>query len=61
MVVERRVEPVRCSWCGKIIWPGESWVKFPCPNCGRVLIIRCERCRKLVRPYKCVHCGFMGP
>ncbi len=52
---------ITCSWCNKIIFPDENAVKFPCPNCGEVLIWRCELCRKFGRPYKCPKCGFTGP
>ncbi|MHA2106714.1 MAG: zinc finger domain-containing protein, partial [Candidatus Hodarchaeales archaeon] len=26
---------------------------FPCPSCGMIPIIRCERCRKLGNRYIC--------
>ncbi|MFP3189884.1 MAG: zinc finger domain-containing protein [Thermoproteota archaeon] len=52
---------VRCSSCNRPIPPYERAIKFPCPNCGRTTIIRCERCRKLVNNYICINCGFKGP
>lgn len=55
------LEPPICSSCGKIIAPGEAAVRFSCPNCGEVIIWRCERCRKFSRIYKCPKCGFEGP
>jgi predicted RNA-binding Zn-ribbon protein involved in translation (DUF1610 family) len=50
-----------CIWCRHIIVPGENAVKFPCPDCGEVVIWRCEKCRLFGRPYKCPKCGFTGP
>lgn len=50
-----------CTSCGKPIVPGEASVNFPCPNCGKVKIWRCEICRELARPYTCPSCGFEGP
>ena len=50
-----------CTSCNRTIAPGTDAVKFDCPNCGDVLIWRCEACRKLARPYKCIKCGFEGP
>jgi len=55
------VKPPVCSSCNKAIDPRERAVKFYCPDCGKVLIWRCERCRKLARNYKCENCGFEGP
>ncbi|MCF2139277.1 MAG: zinc finger domain-containing protein [Candidatus Lokiarchaeota archaeon] len=50
-----------CTSCGKMIQPNENAVHFACPNCGDVLLWRCERCRRFARPYKCPKCGFEGP
>ncbi|HYB84937.1 MAG TPA: zinc finger domain-containing protein [archaeon] len=50
-----------CTWCSRTILPGEGAVKFPCPNCGEVIIWRDEKCRMFGRPYRCVKCGFTGP
>ncbi|AAB98468.1 hypothetical protein MJ_0458.1 [Methanocaldococcus jannaschii DSM 2661] len=50
-----------CISCNAEIAPREKSTKFPCPNCGEVEIVRCERCRKLNNPYKCPKCGFEGP
>ena len=43
------------------IMPNDECVKYYCPNCGYVLIWRCESCREFARVYKCVGCGFEGP
>jgi hypothetical protein len=50
-----------CSWCGRSIFPKEKAVRFPCPNCGEVVIWRCEKCKKLGNPYECPSCKFVGP
>ncbi|MCF3652683.1 MAG: zinc finger domain-containing protein [Aigarchaeota archaeon] len=50
-----------CTSCKKPIEPHEHAVKFPCPNCGKVIIWRCRLCRELAKPYICPSCGFMGP
>ncbi|MCK4247088.1 MAG: DUF1610 domain-containing protein [Methanomicrobia archaeon] len=50
---------MRCISCNREIAPDEKGVKFPCPNCDRI-IVRCEKCRVLANPYKC-ECGFEGP
>ncbi|RJS74413.1 DUF1610 domain-containing protein [Candidatus Bathyarchaeota archaeon] len=54
-------EMPRCFWCNRPIPPGDLAVKFPCPNCGKIVIWRCSTCRSLSRPYKCPICGFTGP
>ncbi|MDJ0269863.1 MAG: zinc finger domain-containing protein [Aigarchaeota archaeon] len=50
-----------CSWCHRPIAPDEPAVSFPCPNCGKSTIWRCEICRELAHPYICPSCGFQGP
>ncbi|HDD45880.1 MAG TPA: RNA-binding protein [Candidatus Aenigmarchaeota archaeon] len=52
---------MKCSTCGKKTTPKELWVKFKCPACSDAIIVRCERCKKLVNQYKCEKCGFVGP
>ncbi len=54
-------QPPICTSCGKTITVFENAAKFYCPNCGEVLIWRCEKCRVLARPYVCPKCGFKGP
>jgi predicted RNA-binding Zn-ribbon protein involved in translation (DUF1610 family) len=41
--------------------PRERGVAFPCPNCGKTIIVRSARSRKLGVPYRCPECGFEGP
>ncbi|MEM1525444.1 MAG: zinc finger domain-containing protein [Nitrososphaerales archaeon] len=60
MSKERLQLPI-CTSCNRPTLPKENVVKFYCPECGKVLIWRCEKCRLLSRPYKCVNCGFEGP
>ena len=50
-----------CSCCNKIISPTENAVKFNCPECGDIVIWRCELCRKFSRSYRCAKCDFIGP
>ncbi|MEM4587774.1 MAG: zinc finger domain-containing protein [Candidatus Jordarchaeales archaeon] len=50
-----------CSSCSRPIHPDTGGVKFPCPNCGKITIWRCYKCRQLGNPYKCPVCGFEGP
>ncbi|NAZ11470.1 MAG: DUF1610 domain-containing protein [Desulfurococcales archaeon] len=57
-------EPVtvkKCSSCNRLLMPKEKAVVFKCPNCGKVEIIRCNKCRKMSVPYVCPICGFQGP
>jgi len=55
------IQPPICSSCGRIIHPGEKATVFYCPNCGKAIIWRCQRCRRQGTPYKCPYCGFEGP
>ncbi len=57
---EETLVPV-CSSCGKLLHPREKGVMFYCPNCGEILIIRDNMCRKQGVTYVCPKCGFEGP
>ncbi len=59
--MEEPVKVPRCISCNRPIVPWERGVAFPCPNCGEVIIWRCESCRKMGVEYKCPKCGFVGP
>lgn len=59
--IDEAASPPVCSSCHRLMEPGEHGVEFFCPNCGKVLIRRCERCRELVVEYTCPSCGFRGP
>jgi len=50
-----------CTSCKRPIIPQEKATSFKCPNCGLVVIWRCQKCRTLNTPYKCPNCGFEGP
>ncbi|WP_081844886.1 zinc finger domain-containing protein [Candidatus Nitrosotenuis uzonensis] len=50
-----------CSCCHRHIMPNDKCVKFNCPECGSVLIWRCESCREAARPFTCRSCSFSGP
>ncbi|MDM7275128.1 MAG: zinc finger domain-containing protein [Thermoprotei archaeon] len=55
------VEPPTCISCGKPVNPSERAVSFYCPNCGVMLLWRCNKCRTQMITYKCPNCGFEGP
>ncbi|HEY7226691.1 MAG TPA: zinc finger domain-containing protein [Nitrososphaeraceae archaeon] len=50
-----------CTSCSRPIIANDECVKYYCPNCGYVLIWRCQSCRQFARAYKCIGCGFEGP
>ncbi|UCB59975.1 MAG: DUF1610 domain-containing protein [Candidatus Bathyarchaeota archaeon] len=50
-----------CTSCNRTIPPGEKATKLLCPNCGEIIIWRCQKCRRFGRQYKCPKCTFMGP
>ncbi len=52
---------MKCSSCGRRIEAEESWVQFPCPNCGKSKITRCEKCKRVENSYRCESCKFEGP
>lgn len=54
-------QPEECTTCGKNLEAAESFVIFPCPQCGEVKLARCNRCKKLKNNYQCPECGFVGP
>ncbi|MEM5812669.1 MAG: zinc finger domain-containing protein [Candidatus Aenigmatarchaeota archaeon] len=59
---EKKESVVRkCISCGISIEADDKWVEFPCPKCGKQRIIRCSKCKRLMNPYECNKCGFIGP
>jgi predicted RNA-binding Zn-ribbon protein involved in translation (DUF1610 family) len=58
---DKKPEEKRCSTCGIRVESESVWVEFPCPSCGKLVITRCERCKRLENPYTCPGCGFRGP
>ncbi|MFB6265503.1 MAG: zinc finger domain-containing protein [Candidatus Nanohaloarchaea archaeon] len=54
------MESDECITCGKNLDAAESFVVFPCPECGEE-IARCRRCKKLRNRYECGSCGLTGP
>ena len=50
-----------CTSCKTKIANLKSAAIFKCPKCGKVEIIRCERCRRSGIKYKCSDCNFIGP
>ncbi len=59
--ISRMELELKCTTCKRNVIAEEGWVKFPCPNCGETIIVRCSQCRRLSNPYKCEKCGFEGP
>ncbi len=55
------VEGLYCTSCGRRVTYERGVVKFPCPNCGEYIIVRCRICRKQANEYVCPNCGFVGP
>jgi predicted RNA-binding Zn-ribbon protein involved in translation (DUF1610 family) len=53
-------DEVACSSCG-IRLIGNKDTKFNCPDCGAVVMGRCEQCRDQSIVYKCPKCKFAGP
>jgi hypothetical protein len=52
---------MKCTSCGLSLLADDDFVTFKCPNCGKVEIYRCSRCRRLSNEYVCPKCGFKGP
>ncbi len=52
---------VKCTSCGTNILAKNNFVKFKCPNCGKVEIVRCSQCKALSNKYECSNCKFIGP
>lgn len=36
-------------------------VMFPCPQCGKEVVVRSKHSRQIVTKYVCSKCGFEGP
>ena len=60
MCMSEEIKEKMCTSCGKRIESETDWVEFSCPACGKVTIIRCNKCKRLENKYKC-SCGFEGP
>jgi Zn-ribbon RNA-binding protein len=52
---------LKCTSCRVKILSSDASVRFMCPNCGKIEIIRCKKCRVESIPYTCSECGFEGP
>lgn len=48
-----------CSSCKKEV--SDDYVRFKCPGCGKVEMIRCAKCRETAAAYRCPECKFVGP
>jgi len=51
---------VFCASCKRNI-SNVGAAKFPCPDCGKTDIIRCNDCRANAVAYECMECHFRGP
>ncbi|MAH22011.1 MAG: RNA-binding protein [Thaumarchaeota archaeon] len=58
---QKQVQLPLCTSCNRPIMPGEKAAKFSCPQCGGLVIWRCEKCRTFARLYRCINCSFEGP
>ena len=47
-----------CSSSGKKIANDSGSVKFPCPSCGKAIIVRSSNSRAIAAKYTCPNCGF---
>lgn len=52
---------LKCTTCKTNILAKDNFVKFKCPNCGEVEIVRCSTCKTLCNKYTCESCEFTGP
>ncbi len=52
---------MKCTSCGMNLSGDDRFVRFKCPNCLKVEIFRCSRCKRLSVEYLCPNCGFKGP
>ncbi|MBS3125928.1 DUF1610 domain-containing protein [Candidatus Woesearchaeota archaeon] len=50
-----------CTSCKKQITNTQGAVRFLCPNCSKVEIVRCRHCREIAARYTCTGCNFSGP
>jgi hypothetical protein len=53
------MEKIKCTSCKQEIPLVDTYVKFKCPECDRI-IYRCQKCRTFGHTYTC-ECGFKGP
>ena len=49
------------STCNEDASKQSGTVRFPCPKCGKTVIIRSKHARELATKYTCPQCGFRGP
>ena len=60
-ISDQAIQAEKCDACNVSLVNDTGAVKFPCPNCGKSVITRCSKCRKIVAKYRCPLCGFEGP
>ena len=54
-------DDLKCTTCNVNLISEDKFVKFLCPGCAEVEIMRCEKCRRASNMFKCPKCGFEGP
>ncbi|MBL7170204.1 MAG: DUF1610 domain-containing protein [Candidatus Aenigmarchaeota archaeon] len=54
-------EKMICTSCNVNLLGDDRFVKFLCPTCGKEMIHRCSKCKRLSTEYVCKSCGFVGP
>ncbi len=52
---------LKCNSCGMNLIGEDDFVRFGCPKCNEVEIVRCRKCRRKKNTYRCKECGFEGP
>ncbi|MBI2542763.1 MAG: DUF1610 domain-containing protein [Candidatus Aenigmarchaeota archaeon] len=55
------METLQCTSCRINVLAKKNFVKFSCPKCGEVDIVRCSTCKNLGIKYSCNKCDFEGP
>ena len=61
IIMSSSIELPVCSGCNRHIMPNDKSVKLNCPECGEVLLWRCQSCRESASSYVCNSCKFSGP
>ncbi|MBI2545403.1 MAG: DUF1610 domain-containing protein [Candidatus Aenigmarchaeota archaeon] len=55
------MDKLQCTTCNTNVLARKNFVRFKCPKCGEVEIIRCSTCKNLGIKYTCSGCNFEGP
>ncbi|TAL47216.1 DUF1610 domain-containing protein [archaeon] len=52
---------MKCTTCNTDVLAKKNFVRFNCPDCGQVEIVRCLECKQRNAKYSCSGCAFQGP